>query len=255
LRPTNVLGTREVVRLAYDKRRKILNYISTTFIFGWSVKKFLFESDFNEAMEKLDFGYSQSKWVAEQLVKNAQDQGLDVRIFRPSLITPSTVGGGYNYDIAIRLMAFMINHRKGVIAKNQLSFTPADIAANNIVAISILPDTVGKIFHVTADHYYNIMDVTEEISKLIGKKFEYYKIPEFVNYLEEHCTKKDLVFPLLNFFTKSAENISAMEFKRYKNSNYKDARSRSPFGKTDASLKDIVGSIVHFLRMEQAIQI
>ena len=51
------------------------NYVSTTFVFGWAVKKVLYETDFNGDMELLDFGYSQSKWVAEQVVMDARRHG------------------------------------------------------------------------------------------------------------------------------------------------------------------------------------
>ena len=53
-------------------------------------------------MSGLDFGYSQTKWVAEQLVFAAQRQGLDVRIFRPSLISPTSAGFGSQDDILVR---------------------------------------------------------------------------------------------------------------------------------------------------------
>jgi len=95
----------------------------------------------NENMELLDFGYSQSKWVAEQVVMDARRRGLATRIFRPALVSPSVTGGGNNFDIAVRLVAFMVNHGIGVDALNQVSFVPADITANNIVAISTTAGT------------------------------------------------------------------------------------------------------------------
>ncbi len=103
MRDANVLGTNEVLRLAFEGRPKSFNYVSTTFIFGWAVKKVLYETDFNENMELLDFGYSQSKWVSEQVVMDARRQGLPTRIFRPALVSPSITGGGNNFDIAVRL--------------------------------------------------------------------------------------------------------------------------------------------------------
>ena len=138
MRDANVLGTNEVLRLAFEGRAKEFNYVSTTFVFGWAVKSVLYETDFNKDMELLDFGYSQSKWVAEQVVADARSRGLSTRIFRPALVSPSVTGGGNNFDIAVRLVAFMVNHGIGVDALNQVSFVPADIVANNIVAISAL---------------------------------------------------------------------------------------------------------------------
>ena len=143
MRAVNVVGTRDLVSLALSRRAKIVNHISTTFVFGWSSRDSLFESDNNQDLALLDFGYSQSKWVAEQIVLNAMRQGLSARVFRPALIAPSVRGGGYNFDIAIRLLAFMLKHSISTTAQNQVSFSPADLVANNIVAVSNLPDTVG----------------------------------------------------------------------------------------------------------------
>src|SRR6202008_960761 len=142
MRDANVGGTNQALTLAFDGRAKSFNYVSTPFVFGWAVKKVLYETDSNENMELLDFGYSQSKWVSEQVVMDARCRGLATRIFRPALVSPSITGGGNNFDIAIRLVAFMVNHGIGVDALNQVSFVPADITANNIVAISTTPGTV-----------------------------------------------------------------------------------------------------------------
>src|SRR5579862_3968597 len=129
MRDANVMGTNEVLRLAFEGRTKEFNYVSTTFVFGWAVKSVLWETDFNQDMELLDFGYSQTKWVAEQVVADARSKGLSTRIFRPALVSPSVTGGGNNFDIAVRLVAFMVNHGIGVDALNQVSFVPADIVA------------------------------------------------------------------------------------------------------------------------------
>ena len=83
MRDANVLGTNEVLRLAFEGAPKTLNYVSTTFVFGWAVKKVLYETDCNQDMELLDFGYSQSKWVAEQVVMDARDKGLPARFSGP----------------------------------------------------------------------------------------------------------------------------------------------------------------------------
>jgi len=94
MRAANVAGTNEIVRLAFDCGRATLNYVSTTFIFGWAVKEVLYETDSNNKMERLDFGYSQSKWVAEQVVFDAARHGMSTRVFRPALVSPSVTGGG-----------------------------------------------------------------------------------------------------------------------------------------------------------------
>ena len=255
MRDANVLGTNEVVRLAFEGRRKTFNYVSTTFIFGWAVKKVLYETDFNEKMELLDFGYSQSKWVSEQVVMDARRRGLTTRIFRPALVSPSITGGGNNFDIAVRLVAFMVNHGIGVDALNQVSFVPADITANNIVAISTTPGTENKTYHVVRDDYANMSDITGLITKATGRQFEIFSLSEFVPELVRRCRKEDLLFPLLDFLVGSVDNISSMEFKRYDNSSYQAARNASAWGRQDPSLEETVNGILKFMRRKGIISV
>ncbi|HXW92009.1 MAG TPA: thioester reductase domain-containing protein, partial [Terriglobales bacterium] len=247
MRDANVLGTNEVLRLGFEGRPKEFNYVSTTFVFGWAVKSVLYETDLNENMELLDFGYSQSKWVAEQVVVDARNRGLSARIFRPALVSPSVTGGGNNFDIAVRLLAFMVNHGIGVDTLNQVSFVPADIVANNIVAISTTPDTANKTYHVTRDDYSNMMDITGLITQATGRQFERFSLPDFVPELIQRCRKEDLLFPLLDFLVGSVDNISSMEFKRYDSSSYQMARNASMWGKPDPSLEDTVNGILKFM--------
>ena len=255
MRDANVLGTNEVLRLAFEGRPKSLNYVSTTFIFGWAVKKVLYETDFNENMELLDFGYSQSKWVSEQVVMDARRHGLTARIFRPALVSPSITGGGNNFDIAVRLVAFMVNHGIGVDALNQVSFVPADITANNIVAISTTPGTENRDYHVVRDDYANMLDITSLITKATGRQFEIFSLPDFVPELIRRCRKEDLLFPLLDFLVNSVDNISSMEFKRYDSSCYQAARDASAWGKPDPSLEETVNGILKFMHRRGIITI
>jgi thioester reductase-like protein len=255
MRDANVMGTNEVLRLAFEGRPKEFNYISTTFVFGWAVKSVLYETDFNRDMELLDFGYSQSKWVAEQVVADARSRGLSTRIFRPALVSPSVSGGGNNFDIAVRLVAFMVNHGIGVDALNQVSFIPADVVANNIVAISTTGGTAGKTYHVVRDDYANMMDITNHITRLTGRQFDIFSVDEFVPELIRRCRKEDLLFPLLDFLVGSVDNITAMEFKRYDNSEYQIARDASDWGIPDPSLEDVVSGILKFMHRKGIISV
>ena len=255
MREANVLGTNEVLRLAFEGRPKEFNYVSTTFVFGWAIKSVLYETDQNANMELLDFGYSQSKWVAEQVVFDARSRGLSTRIFRPALVSPSITGGGNNFDIAVRLLAFMVNYGIGVDTLNQVSFVPADIVANNIVAISATPRTANQTFHVVRDEYSNMMDITTLITRATGRQFEIFSLPDFVPELIRRCRKEDLLFPLLDFLVGSVDNISAMEFKRYDSSTYQIARDASVFGQADPSLEDTVRGILKFMHRKGIISV
>jgi thioester reductase-like protein len=247
MRGANVEGTREVLRLALSGRARQFNHVSTTFVFGWTVSDRLREEDNNDAMEKLDFGYSQSKWVSEQLVLDARRMGLPCRIFRPSLITPSLEGGGDNLDITLRLLLFMIKHGIGVSARNQMSLTPVDVVADNLVAIAGMPDTANGTFHLTRDAFEQMRDVTGILGARLGREFELFELHDFVSQVIRRCTREDPLFPLLDFLIGSVDDIAAMEAKIYDSSAYRAARDRSRYGRSDPPLRQVVEGILKYL--------
>jgi thioester reductase-like protein len=249
MRDANVLGTREVLRLASAERLKVFNHISTTFVFGWSKQDSLYEQDANKDLDLLDFGYSQTKWVSEQIVQAALTEGLPGRIFRPALISPTGECSGVEADISIRLLAFMLKHGLGTSAPNQVSFTPVDQVARNIVAIAQVPESLGQSLHVTRDDYASLADVTDILGRLSGRPVELLDLHDFVDAVIERCTKDDPLFPLLNFFVRSTEKISAMSFKRYDNRQYRAARSRAGCAE-DPSLESVVSGIYEFMKKQ-----
>jgi hypothetical protein len=149
----------------------------------------------------------------------------------------------------------MVNHGIGVDALNQVSFAPADITANDIVAISTTSGTANQTYHVVRDDYANMLDITDLITKATGRRFEIFGICDFVPELIKRCRKEDLLFPLLDFLVGSVDNISAMEFKRYENSTYQTARDASLWGQPDPSLDDTVNGILKFMHRKGIISV
>jgi thioester reductase-like protein len=254
LRPANVDGTRELLRFAHSGVPKEFHLISSTFIYGWTVKAELKETDANPEMAHLDFGYAQSKWVAEQLVYAAGRQGLPVRVYRPSLISASSNGVGSRDDIAVRLLAFMINHGLGVDAKNQVSFLPADLVADNIASMVGRPAPTGTTLHATVDRYYNMADVTRVITKRYGYAFTYHDIPRFIAEMNRRATKDDLIYPLLDFFNRSQDKLAAMSHKRYNNDGYQRARAAIADARPDPALEETVAYLMEFMFREGIVQ-
>lgn len=247
MRAANVEGTRTALRLARDSGARCLHLVSSTFIFGWSAKGVLLESDCNAGMEALDFGYAQTKWVAEQQALAARAAGMDVRIYRPSLISVSTQGAGDDNDVALRMLAFMIRHGIAVDTPNQLSIVAADVIAHNIVAIARRPQAPATPLHVTADHYYSMTALTRVIERDFGYRFRYFDIPHFIDQLNLRCSASDPVYPLLDFFNRSADKIAAMQLKRYSSSAYRQARDGLPDGRADPSLEQTASYLVRYL--------
>jgi hypothetical protein len=128
-----------------------------------------------------------------------------------------------------------------------VSFTPANLGAHNIVAISQLDDSAGMTFHVTRDQYASMGEITQILSQLTGKAFQSFSLKDFVPEVVGRCQKDDLLFPLLNFLVKSVDNISSMEFKLYSNANYRKFRQASQNGIEDPSLTEVVQGILTFM--------
>jgi hypothetical protein len=136
-----------------------------------------------------------------------------------------------------------------------VSFVPADIVANNIVAISTTAATANQTYHIVRDDYANMMDITNLITKSTGRQFEIFTVDDFVPELIRRCRKEDLLFPLLDFLVGSVDNITAMEFKRYDNSTYQAARDASRCGLIDPSLENTVNGILKFMHRKGIISV
>ena len=251
LKPTNIDGTRELLKFAATGRRKQFHYISSTTIFGFTGKRNLVERDSNPEMSGLDFGYAQTKWVSEQLVLQARDQGLEARIYRPAFITASTGGFGHATDIVVRLLSFMIKYGVAPNADIQLSFMPADIAAHNITAVMTpFAESSEPVLHVTVDDYFNMVDLTTQISKDYGALFRYVNLAEFSREMKRLATAEDPVFPLVDFVARAHSRVLVMEGKRYRNTAFRRALENSGAGLPNASLQEIVSYLM--VHMEAA---
>jgi len=108
LKAANVQGTVEVLRFACRLRAKRVHYVSTTSVFD--SPQFTGRSEVTEqdqpVWQGLEGGYPQSKWVAEQLVREAgRTRGLHTAIFRPGYVTgDSRTGAWIVDDVIVRLI-------------------------------------------------------------------------------------------------------------------------------------------------------
>ena len=159
LKATNVLGTQEILRLSCSGRSiKPLFYISTIGVFGaagYFTGKTLIDENtplsLSEPFIGVDDGYAQSKWVAEQIVQQAQQQGLPITIIRPGFIVGHSQTGAANpKDYISRLIKGCIELGcvpQLVGQKDQM--VSVDYAAQAIVHLSRNQQQIGKIFHLT----------------------------------------------------------------------------------------------------------
>ncbi|MEM7578620.1 MAG: thioester reductase domain-containing protein [Cyanobacteria bacterium P01_A01_bin.80] len=151
LKNANVLGTQEVLRLASSVKVKPVHYVSSVAVFEspYYAGKVVKENDDFDHWEGIFLGYSQTKWVAEKLVKIAGDRGLPITIHRPPLIAGHSETGVCNTDDFINLMI------KGCVqmgvfpdVKYMSDGSPVDYVSKSIVYLSRQPESLGKAFNL-----------------------------------------------------------------------------------------------------------
>ncbi|MDB9440359.1 amino acid adenylation domain-containing protein, partial [Sphaerospermopsis kisseleviana CS-549] len=170
LKPANVLGTQEIIRLASEIKVKPLHYISTTSVLSAATPNeagLILESDLLDQYQVLENGYVQSKWVAEKLVMQARDLGLPVAIYRASRITGSTKTGISNTDdLFCRLVKGCLETRIFPDVQMEDNLTPVDYVSKIIVNLSGQKESLGKAFHLVNPESTTIKDLFHLIRSL-----------------------------------------------------------------------------------------
>lgn len=151
LKPTNVLGTQEAIRLAASVRLKPLHYVSSV-----SACPLEDTSDLKVVREReldddglLYGGYPQSKWVAEQVVVLARSRGLPACIYRPGIITgDSRTGAWSTTDATCKMIKVSVDSGITPDIDTAMDMTPIDYVSRALIHLSNRPESVGKIYHL-----------------------------------------------------------------------------------------------------------
>lgn len=152
LKPTNVQGTQEVLRLASQGKPKPLHFISSISVFPLfsdEESKIIYEADNLDHGGVLYSGYAQSKWVSEKLVTLAKNKGLPVAIYRPGLITGHSQTGAWNTDdVTCNLIKSWVELGYAPELEAATDMTPVDYVSKAIVHLSKIPQSLGQVFHL-----------------------------------------------------------------------------------------------------------
>lgn len=162
LKPANVEGTLEVIRLAAQHHFKPLHYVSSISVFGASQShsRVGMEDDPLEAPEKLHSGYDATRWVAEKCLRLAETHGVPVAIYRPGFMW-----GDSRYfistpdDLAWRLVLTCIGLGRGPSGDMNLFVTPVDFVSGAMCALVRKAETPGGTFHVVSPHHHSLEEI------------------------------------------------------------------------------------------------
>ena len=102
----------------------------------------------------------QSKWVAEQLIRQAQERGIPCSIYRPGLITGHSQTGITNtQDLASRLVKGSYQLGLYPDRNREVNIVPVDYVSRAIVYLSQQPETFGQVFHLANPQPTQLNDV------------------------------------------------------------------------------------------------
>lgn len=187
----NVLSTLDAMKLCNEGKPKVFSFVSSTSVLDtdYYIKlsdeqirsgqgAVLESDDMNGSSTGLGTGYGQTKWVSEQLVREAGRRGLVGSVVRPGYILGDSDTGVCNIDdFLIRMLKGCIQLSSRPRIVNTVNAVPVNHVAKVVVASALNPlaaDEQGNVHvvHVTAHPRYRM---NEYLSSL---EFYGYKAPE-----------------------------------------------------------------------------
>jgi amino acid adenylation domain-containing protein/thioester reductase-like protein len=173
LKPANVIGTQEVLRLACQTRIKPLHFISTVDVFatleGNQIKA-VNEASTTGPLDSLYNGYAQSKYIAEQLVIEAASRGLPISIYRPSnVMGHSKTGFCQLSDFIVKMIKGCIQMEAAPQVDALLNLVPIDYACQTIIYLSQQEKPNGKVFHIVGRNSIRWEQVISWVANLGSK--------------------------------------------------------------------------------------
>ena len=197
LKPANVLGTQEILRLASQIKIKPVHFVSTTSVFcpeNYPENEVLLESDPLDYYQGLVGGYPQSKWVAEKLVMQARERGLPVTIYRAArIIGHSQIGICNTEDLFSRIITTCMQLGATPNIDWEDNLTPVDYVSQAIVYLSFQKESLGKAFHllnpqiISMNHLFNLIrELGYQLPQISYDQWYY----QLINLMQKSADKK-----------------------------------------------------------------
>lgn len=161
----NIEGTRSIVSLATDGKRKPIHYISTIGIFPASKKTHtvaITEKDsiyFGDDVE-LYGGYAQTKWVAESIIQQARESGIPINIYRLGRISGHSITGFWpKHDFVYAFLNSCIDMKMLPNLPISFDMLPVDICATLISKICLNKPFDSTTYNLVNDKLIKISDL------------------------------------------------------------------------------------------------
>jgi amino acid adenylation domain-containing protein/thioester reductase-like protein len=164
LRQANVEGTKRVIQVAAPRRAPI-HFISTVAVlagFGAAGVRHVDEDVPLAHADLLTMGYGESKWVAEEVLRDAAKQGVPVAIYRPYEVMGDQVTGACNTETAIcSLFKYIADTGSAPDIPLPLDLVPVDYLSDAIIHIATTRKITNQTYHLTNPRPASLTDMIE----------------------------------------------------------------------------------------------
>lgn len=162
MKASNVSATHELLKLACRGRAKSFHYVSSLAVLDslrHRGRVMVCEDDVPADFDRMDYGYAQSKAVAETMVRAAAQRGLSTVIYRPGLIcSDSTTGAGTRGDILSLFLKSWLEVAAAPDTDRAMLLTPVDFVSRGILTLAAQPESFGQTFHLVGSQSVPIKD-------------------------------------------------------------------------------------------------
>ncbi len=156
-RRVNLEGTHHILEFCREAHRRgmlqRLSHISTAYVAGNQLETPLLEDSLPSHPVFSNF-YEMSKYLAEVSVRKDMADGLPATIFRPSIVVgDSTSGRPSSFNVLYPFTRILVNgalSQVPVDAEGRMNLVPIDFVVDCIAAISAVPESLGKTFHLVS---------------------------------------------------------------------------------------------------------
>ena len=181
LKPANVDSVLTLLDWTASGRPKRLHYVSTLAVIDKFQAGPVSELTDLTSWQGLTSGYSQSKWVGDTLVRQAQLRGLPLAIYRLSSVTGDRANGICNEtDLMWRIVRLYAELGAIPDLDFRLNMTPADDVARAIVRLAGSEASWGSVYHLMNSQPVDVREVPR-IFRRLGVPIEIVPLDQWID--------------------------------------------------------------------------
>jgi myxalamid-type nonribosomal peptide synthetase MxaA len=182
MRCANVLSTLQLIKFSTESINKAIHFISTIGVLGIDVQQKIKSRDTDWSLQNLN-GYLLTKWVSEQLLIQAQQRGIEARIYRPGNITGHSKTGfcaAEKNHTLLRVKGFIQLGKAYYNDHEFVEMTPVDLLSQDIVnkSLSMQKHTSYNLFNPSK------IRMRDYVSTFVNNRYKVDRITEHSHWLE-----------------------------------------------------------------------